>query len=286
MEITQQTKQIQVRQVQVPTLPLSVVNSLPQILRAQITQKTLKQFTLTDPNEIEKFIIEAIERINVNMADPDLEFPLLQSHLRAYAEQSLLTPAEFFEARTALSRGLLKDFNGETLRPFKKIDFEIFNQVEVAYIEYRNNEKQYELGRQQIKAFLNPPTPELTEEEKKANKATLIDNVKNCISQFGECEFAFLIYDDFKELPEFQIFRERAKVIQNRLMLKFFAKEKDRNIFYNKLELLDLKEKFDKGEKYKMPGLVFQQTKNQIVENYLKSLKDETQHNETTPENS
>lgn len=248
---------------------------MPEIVKAEITQLTLKRLSKDKPQQLEGFAMEVIAKINVNITDPDFEVQMFTSEIRRYAEQSKLTPAEFFIARTCLSRGQLIDVDGEIMKPYKKIDFEMFNQVEEAYLRFKVESKEYDIGKGKIKAFLNPPDPEPTEEQKRAERAKLRANIENCFNTSGECEFAFLIYDDLKNEGVLEDLRkpERIEPIKNRLMAKFLQKEITRNLFYNGTELRQLSDKFSKNEKYKTPGAVVQEVKNEIIKSYFKSLE-------------
>lgn len=219
--------------------------------------------------------MEVIGKINVNISDPDYEIKVFVSEIQRYAAQSKLTPAEFFNARTCLSRGLLIDVDGEIMKPYKKIDFEMFNQVEEAYLRYKTESKEYEAGSAKIKAFLNPPAPEPTEAEKVSQRANLRAEIEKCFKDFGECEFAFLIYDDLKAEGKIDPIKdkERILVIQNRKMGSFLQKEQTRHLFYNPAELRELSDKFKKNEKYKTPPIVVQEVKNEIIKNYFKNRK-------------
>lgn len=207
------------------------------------------------------------------MTDPAAEIPAFNQIIAAYSLISRITPSEFFEARICLASGLLKDKKGEAMIPYKTIDLEAFLQVEAAYIDYRNECAEFEAGFKMIDKFLNPEPPELTEEEIAQKNAANIELVKKRIEEDGEFKAAFIVYDYLKDLPDFQPFRNEADQIKKMLMPKFIAREKKLHIFYNKLELGALEYKFENGLKYKMPGLIYQEVKNIIVENYIKSLK-------------
>ena len=211
--------------------------------------------------------------MNINLTDPEHEFKIFNSEIGRYAAQSKLTPAEFFHARTCLSRGQLVDVDGEIMKPYKKIDFEMFNQVEEAYLRHKAENKDYEIGKAKIKAYLNPPPPEPSPEEKAKQRAQLKANIQDCFKNHGECEFAFLIYDEMKESGAIDQYRtpEAVAEIQDRLMRRFLAKELTRNLFYNPTDLKQLSDKFYAGEKYKLPDLVKQEIKNEILKCYFTS---------------
>ena len=270
-----QNKQMPVRLAATNTLPESLVNSLPPIVKASITQLPLRQIYKRNPNQLNVFCVEVIGKLNITMQDPAIEAPVLNSEIMRYAEQSKITPAEFFIARTLLSRGMLADVDGEIMKPYKRIDYETFNQVEEAYLRFKEIDKAYENGLKKINKFLNPPPPEPTPEEIKAKRARLIEDIKQQYLTFGHCEYGFMIYEDLKETGVLDPFRarERTKPIQNRLMSKFLAVERGRNLFYNKVELERLAEAFRNNTGYRIPEIVKQEVRNEILKNYFQSNK-------------
>lgn len=228
---------------------------------------------------MERFALEVIGKINVNITDPDYEIKVFTSEIMRYAAQSKLTPAEFFLARAALSRGYLTGPSGEVLKAFKKIDFEMFNEVEEAYLRYKVENKQYEAGREQIKAFLNPPPKEPTPEERKAKVENIIQLIKDTIARTGSCEFAFIIYEEMSKRKDFQKYRAEFPAIYDELFNQFLIKEKRQKLFYNNHELKAIEERHPevmeklKNKTYKksdLVPLVLQLTKNTITENYIK----------------
>lgn len=221
--------------------------------------------------------MEVIGKLNITMQDPAIEAPVLNSEIMRYAEQSKITPAEFFIARTLLSRGMLADVDGEIMKPYKRIDYETFNQVEEAYLRFKTIDKVYENGLKEIHRYLNPPPPEPTPEEIKAKRERLIEDIKQQYLTFGHCEYGFMVYEDLKETGVLDPFRtrERTKPIQNRLMSKFLAVERGRNLFYNKVELERLAEAFTNNTGYRIPEIIKQEVRSEILKNYFKSLKNE-----------
>ena len=193
------------------------------------------------------------------------------SFLRDYS----LTAEEVLEAYRMVAKLQLLDHKGEPIKFYPNLSIGQAGEILKAYQDYKIENPLHTKGYSQIKAFLNPPDPEPTEEEKRAKRAQLRKNVENCFKEFGECEFAFLIYDDLKKEGVLEEFRkpERVEPIKNRLMAKFLQKEITRNLFYNATELRELSDKFKANEKYKTPGLVVQEVKSEIIKNYFKSLR-------------
>ena len=172
---------------------------MPEIVRAEITQSTLKQTSLDNPNEIEAFINEVFAKVNPTFTDGENGVKLAESEIRRYAKQSLITREEFFIARTLLSRDLLFDFEGNPLKPFKIIDFEFFNKVETAYINFRNHEKTREIGIAKLKAFLEPPKPEPTEEELKEQRLKFYSEEYKRLQRDGKVLGTTIFYDLIKK---------------------------------------------------------------------------------------
>ncbi|CAA7196723.1 hypothetical protein [Chryseobacterium potabilaquae] len=161
----------------------------------------MKQLSKENLSEVEKFAFEVISKVNVNFSKEheNYEIDLAISEIRRYAAQSQLTPQEFFQARAYLSKGMLTDFDGEILKPYKKIDFEMFNQVEVAYIEYKKIDKQRELGIEKIKIFLEPPKPELTPEDKKRERIKFYRSDYERLQKQGKVLGTLIFYDLIKK---------------------------------------------------------------------------------------
>ena len=194
------TEQFQTVRFQgVQSLPTEFLNTLPEIVRAEITQSTLKQTSLDNPNEIEAFINEVFAKVNPTFTDGENGVKLAESEIRRYAKQSLITREEFFIARTLLSRDLLFDFDGNPLKPFKIIDFEFFNKVETAYINFRNHEKTREIGIAKLKAFLEPPKPEPTEEELKEQRLKFYSEEYKRLQRYGKVLGTTIFYDLIKK---------------------------------------------------------------------------------------
>ena len=225
------TEQFQTVRFQgVQSLPTEFLNTLPEIVRAEITQSTLKQTSLDNPNEIEAFINEVFAKVNPTFADGENSVKLAESEIRRYAKQSLITTEEFFFARTLLSRGLLYDSDGEKMKPYKIIDFEFFNQVETAYINYKNYEKSRENAFAKIEKFLEAKpekTPEELQKERQERFNNLVKMVLENEGDFSDRKFsiASFFYDDFKdEFPELSkeekerilISKQKAEILKER----------------------------------------------------------------------
>lgn len=188
------------------------------------------------------------------------------SFLRDYS----LTAEEVLEAYRMVAKLQLLDHKGEPIKFYPNLSIGQAGEILKAYQDYKIENPLHTKGYSQIKAFLSPPTPEPTEEEKQAQRMQLRQNVEKCIADYSECEFGFLIYEDLKNEGVIEEYRKKEVVseIQSRIMGRFLQKELTRNLFYNSVELRDLTDKFKKGEKYKVPEIVRQEVKNEIVKKY------------------
>lgn len=236
---------------------------------------------LDDPQQIKKFAYEVIQTINVNLEDPESEMPVYVQIIENYARISKITPNEFFQARICLARGLLRSSTGEILKAWKKIDFEMFIEMEEAYIRYKRENKAYENGIAQIKAFLSPVEPKLTQAQKDAQKEALIDRVKNDIMEDGKCEYAFIVYDYLLGREDFADYRAEFPQVYDQTFREFIVKQKlSEKSYFTKTELTNMvaghdaiMDKLNKKEpikKREFPGAPLQMAKNKIVINYFK----------------
>lgn len=182
-----------------------------------------------------------------------------------------LTAAEIFAAYKMALREQLFDENGKRIEIYPNLSLITAGKVLNSYLKFKLEDKAYEMGKAKIKAFLNPPAPEPTAEEKARQRENLKANIRESFKKHGECEFAFLIYEEMKESGAIDKYRSREAVaeIQDRLMRRFLTKELTRNLFYNPTELKQLSDRFYAGEKYKLPELVKQEIKNEILKNYF-----------------
>lgn len=147
-----------------------MTEQLPSITKAKIGQAKLKY---SDEKVRHRFAQSVLKLINPKF-ESETEANIAFGILMDFSADSELTEAEYIIALKEASKGRLRteDTNGN-LKPvklFREIDFIKLNEVEQAYILYRNQDKQHELGEAKINEFLAPPKSELTEEQKKAER--------------------------------------------------------------------------------------------------------------------
>lgn len=159
-------------------LPDSLQNSLPAIVKAEISQPMLKS---CDGLTLEMFALHVLNFINPNFENPDFEDPNSDASLNKqkvidFAKKSRLTPQEFMDALDLVPRDQLTTIeqraDGEDyekpLKLFSRIDSKSLIEIETAYMRYRSKNKLYEKGKAELKAFLMPPVHESTQEQKDA----------------------------------------------------------------------------------------------------------------------
>lgn len=145
---------------------------MPPMVRAEISQSMLKH---SDDNQVSIFTARVLNFINPKFDDPDSEMPLAEVELYAFARSCELTCDEFLLALELAADGKLysePDDKGTArkIQLFREIDRLKLGEVKAAYLHHKKIDKQYETGKARIKAFLEPPTPELTPEQKKAER--------------------------------------------------------------------------------------------------------------------
>ena len=253
-------------------MPESIIKNLPEIVKKEILYPKLND---KDNGIIErqKTVSRIISMFQIKFDNDDSQ-KLAMSEYGSFLREYSLTSEEVLEAYRMVAKLQLLDHKGEPIKFYPNLSIGQAGEILKAYQEFKIENPLHTKGYSQIKEFLNPPDPEPTKEEKRAKRAQLRSNVEKCFKEFGECEFAFLIYDDLKNEGVLEVFRkpERVEPIKNRLMAKFLQKEITRNLFYNATELRELSDKFKANEKYKTPGLVVQEVKSEIIKNYFKSL--------------
>ncbi len=237
-------------------------------MKAEISQSMLKH---SSNEEKERFAFEVLSFINPKYTE-ESDFEMDKMKLIKFASGCCLTKDEFLFALELSSKKQLI-YNDRPVEYFREIDFSQLGAIETAYIEHKRKDKQYEKGKEQLKTIMEKTEP--TPEELKAHRNELKRNISECFDKHGECEFAFLIYDELKEAGKLDKYRkpEIYKPIQDEKMAKFLSREFMRNLFYNPAELRDLKSKFQNGEKFKIPDLVVQEVKNEIIKKYYNERK-------------
>jgi len=174
---------------------------------------------------IEIFALHVINFINPNFENPDFDDPQSDASLNKqkvidFAKKSRLTPQEFMNALDLVPRDELttieqrpdgEDFE-KPLKLFSRIDSKNLIEIETAYIRYRNKNKLYEKGKAEIKAFLNPPTPELTPEQKQENRMKFLKEEFARLKSKGAVLGSTTFYD---------LIRKENKIIKLSFVEKF-----------------------------------------------------------------
>lgn len=129
----------------------------------------------SDDNQVSIFTARVLNFINPKFDDPESEMPLAEVELYAFARSCELTCDEFLLALELAADGKLytepdEKGNSRKIQLFREIDRLKLGEVKSAYLHHKKIDKQYESGKAIIKAFLEPPKPELTPEEKKAER--------------------------------------------------------------------------------------------------------------------
>lgn len=137
--------------------------------------------------------------------DPEnqvLETELAEAELYAFATNCELTANEFLLALEMATEGKLssepdEQGNSQKIKLFREIDRLKLGEVKSAYIFHKTHDKKYEAGKAEIRAFLNPPEKELTDEEKKQIRINWLETeYRRLISEgsvFGSTSFFEII---------------------------------------------------------------------------------------------
>ena len=256
------------------SLPITFTQNLPSIVKREIAEPTVKNI---GSDGRQKIVIRIISLLDVKFENEQAQ-NLAISEFKSFIRDYNITSFEIVEAYKMTIKGLLFDENDKKIEIYPNLSLITCAKILDAYINFKRNDKQYEIGKDMIAKFLNPPPPEPTEEEKKQKREELKKNIEECIKLTGSCEYAFIIYDDLKDSGVLEPYRnkEEIKAIQDRFMTTFLNSEMTRNLFYNPYELKELTRKFRNNEKYKIPGIIVQQVKNKIIENYYKEKNGST----------
>ncbi|MBW3524448.1 hypothetical protein [Chryseobacterium sp. NKUCC03_KSP] len=174
---------------------------------------------------LEMFALHVLNFINPNFENPDFEDPQSDASLNKqkvidFAKKSRLTPQEFMNALDLVPRDELTTIeqrpNGEDfekpLKLFSRIDSKNLIEIETAYIRYRSNNKLYEKGKEELKAFLMPPAQELTEAQKEAQNLKFLKEEYQRLQLRGFVLGSTVFYD---------LIRSNYKVINLAFVEKF-----------------------------------------------------------------
>ena len=132
----------------------------------------------------------------------ELETELAEAELYAFATNCELTANEFLLALEMATEGKLssepdEQGNSQKIKLFREIDRLKLGEVKSAYIFHKTHDKKYEVGKSEIKAFLNPPEKELTTEEKQQIRINWLETeYRRLISEgsvFGSTSFFEII---------------------------------------------------------------------------------------------
>ncbi len=165
-------------------------------MKAEISQSMLK---LSSNEDISEFTARILNFFNPKFESPSEE-ELASADIYLFASRCELTADEFLLALSLATEGKLKseidkDGNAETIKLFREIDIIKLGEVKAAYIRYKNDDEQYKKGKSDIKAFLNPPLPEPTPEEKKAQFNKFLKEEYSRLQKKGQVLGTTTFYD-------------------------------------------------------------------------------------------
>lgn len=135
-------------------------------MKAEITQLKLRLSSEEVQSEYARQIMDFVNKSYDDEMVAKSDFTTVLGFVR----QCELTGDEFMIALNLASSQDLTDVHGEKIKYFRDINVGNFNLYASAYIEYRNNFKPYQLGKDAISEFLKPPPLELTPEQKKQER--------------------------------------------------------------------------------------------------------------------
>ncbi|WP_241287552.1 hypothetical protein [Chryseobacterium indologenes] len=144
------------------------MKNLPEIVKAEISQSMLKSSSDETVNE---FTARVINFFNPKF-DNETEVELARVDIYRFASRCELTMDEFMLALDLATEGKLTtppDSHGnmEIIKLYREIDIIKLGEIKAAYMRFKCNDEKYKKGKEAVKAFLNPPTAEITPEEKK-----------------------------------------------------------------------------------------------------------------------
>ena len=207
---TQQTQDLAL-QSQVPTtaivgkeaiakyLPNDLQMSLKQMAKAQISQSMLKY---ASDSEISQFAIRLINFINPKFEEGEAE--IAEAEIYSFAKNCELTGNEFLLALEMSADGKLysePDTNGnsEKIKLYREVDRLKLGEVKSAYIALKRADKVFQEDVKKIKAFLEPPKPEPTEEELKEQRLKFYSEEYKRLQRDGKVLGTTIFYDLIKK---------------------------------------------------------------------------------------
>lgn len=124
--------------------------------------------------------------------------------IKKYLATCEITGDEFMIALNAVSGQKLLDKSGKPITYIRDINEGNFNLYVSAYLDYKRSSKQYEIGKERLNQFLNPPR-ELTAEEKMRERLNWLSAEYQKLQKDGFVHGSTIFYelitkseDDFK----------------------------------------------------------------------------------------
>ena len=180
-------------------LPNDLQMSLKQMAKAQISQSMLKY---ASDSEISQFAIRLINFINPKFEEGEAE--IAEAEIYSFAKNCELTANEFLLALEMSADGKLysePDTNGnsEKIKLYREVDRLKLGEVKSAYIALKRADKVFQEDVKKIKAFLEPPKPEPTEEELKEQRLKFYSEEYKRLQRDGKVLGTTIFYDLIKK---------------------------------------------------------------------------------------
>ena len=173
--------------------------SLKQMAKAQISQSMLKY---ASDSEISQFAIRLINFINPKFEEGESE--IAEAEIYSFARNCELTANEFLLALELSADGKLysePDTNGnsEKIKLYREVDRLKLGEIKSAYIALKRADKVFQEDVKKIKAFLEPPKPEPTEEELKEQRLKFYSEEYKRLKRDGKVLGTTIFYDLIKK---------------------------------------------------------------------------------------
>lgn len=178
-----------------------------------ITQRQVRSLMLKHTNfeETTVFIDWVFNFINPKFSSEG-EREMAMTALYEFAKECELTASEMKEALQMASKGFLTIDDGETwkkIKLFREIDRLKLDEVEQAYIQFRNADYNHQKGLQLLKDILKPPLKELplSQEAERQKKENLLREFAQAYKEtgtlpMGSVQSFYLWLFKQKRLPE------------------------------------------------------------------------------------
>lgn len=273
-------------------LPASDISSLPDVVKRQILEPTVKDkdFGMSEREKIAKRLVSAfqikfekLDGIELdNLKPSEIVIAEFGAYLKTFPYA--LTGSEILEAYRMASRGELRDFLGNQIQFFPTLSTAQAGRILMAYQEFKIHNQQHTLGMAKLNRLINPETPPTKEEAKdlkKRNWNLLIEAIK----QNKPCDHAFLFYEDVVKKGALKGFignQEAQKIVIKQKMQAVFLEEKQKvkSALFNKFEIAHLAAYFaDQNEMLKadikhsfdrLQAMATTLVKNDLVYNWVK----------------